>query len=96
MDGNKIRRGPGRRLAKERRKRGMDQDILHKYMALPPALQQKINDSIVALYELHHEDEPAPEFQQKESGPKIHYRKHQDPRVEYPEDNRGNRDQDSY
>lgn len=50
---NKIRRGPGRRIAKEKRFRQMDSAVLQKYMALPPALQEKVNAAIEICYQQH-------------------------------------------
>lgn len=48
---NKIRRGPGRRLAKEKRIRSMDQALMQKYAMLPSALQEKVNASIEIYYQ---------------------------------------------
>lgn len=52
-DVNKIRRGPGRRLAKEKRFRQMDSAILQKYASLPPVLQEKVNAAIEICYQQH-------------------------------------------
>ncbi|MCB1614635.1 MAG: hypothetical protein KDI30_01350 [Pseudomonadales bacterium] len=86
MDGNKIRRGPGRRIAKERRKRGMEPEIMYKYLNLPPLLQQKINDSIEALFDLHFEGQE-PGFRERESK-KAQYQTHEEPEVEFFTDDR--------
>ena len=48
--GNKIRRGPGRRLAKEKRKRQMDQALLEKYLSLTPDHQVEVNAVIETCY----------------------------------------------
>lgn len=48
---NKIRRGPGRRLAKEKRIRSMDPALMQKYAALPAALQEKVNATIEIYYQ---------------------------------------------
>lgn len=48
---NKIRRGPGRRLAKEKRMRSMDPALLQKYSALSSALQEKVNATIEIYYQ---------------------------------------------
>jgi hypothetical protein len=48
---NKIRRGPGRRLAKEKRIRNMDPALMQKYAALPSALQEKVNATIEIYYQ---------------------------------------------
>jgi hypothetical protein len=48
---NKIRRGPGRRLAKEKRIRSMDPALMQKYATLPPALQEKVNATIEIYYQ---------------------------------------------
>src|SRR5689334_4444416 len=45
-EGNKIRRGPGRRIAKEKRMRNMDPALLNKYSALPESMQEKVNATI--------------------------------------------------
>ncbi len=50
MDGNKIRRGPGRRIAKERRKRSMDPAMLEKYLNLSLDSQAEVNGLIETLY----------------------------------------------
>jgi hypothetical protein len=57
-DGNKIRRGPGRRLDKEKEKRMrvMDPALMQKYSALPEALQEKVNASIQICYQQHMAD----------------------------------------
>lgn len=54
-EGNKIRRGPGRRLAKEKQKlrSSMDPALLQKYNSLSPALQEKINATIEICYQQH-------------------------------------------
>jgi hypothetical protein len=52
-DGNKIRRGPGRRLDKEKRIRNMDPALMQKYAALPEALQEKVNATIQICYQQH-------------------------------------------
>jgi len=48
---NKIRRGPGRRLAKEKRIRSMDPALMQKYAMLPSALQEKVNATIEIYYQ---------------------------------------------
>jgi len=48
---NKIRRGPGRRLAKEKRIRSMDPALMQKYATLSPALQEKVNAAIEIYYQ---------------------------------------------
>lgn len=48
---NKIRRGPGRRLAKEKRIRSMDPALMQKYATLSSALQEKINATIEIYYQ---------------------------------------------
>lgn len=48
---NKIRRGPGRRLAKEKRFRSMDPALMQKYSQLPSALQEKVNAAIEIYYQ---------------------------------------------
>lgn len=48
---NKIRRGPGRRLAKEKRIRSMDPALMQKYATLPSALQEKVNATIEIYYQ---------------------------------------------
>ena len=53
QSGNKIRRGPGRRLAKEKRVRGMDPALMQKYATLSPALQEKVNATIEIYYQQH-------------------------------------------
>jgi hypothetical protein len=57
-DGNKIRRGPGRRLDKEKEKRmrNMDPALMQKYSALPEALQEKVNATIQICYQQHMAD----------------------------------------
>lgn len=54
-EGNKIRRGPGRRLAKEKQRvrSNMDPALLQKYNSLSPALQEKINATIEICYQQH-------------------------------------------
>jgi len=52
-DGNKIRRGPGRRLDKEKRIRNMDPALMQKYAALPESLQEKVNATIQICYQQH-------------------------------------------
>lgn len=54
-EGNKIRRGPGRRLDKEKEKRmrTMDPAVMQKYAALPEALQEKVNATIQICYQQH-------------------------------------------
>jgi hypothetical protein len=49
-NGNKIRRGPGRRIAKERRKRYMDQAVVDKYLALTDDQKVEVNAVIETLY----------------------------------------------
>ena len=53
VDGNKIRRGPGRRLDKEKRVRNMDPALMQKYAALPESLQEKVNATIQICYQQH-------------------------------------------
>jgi len=48
---NKIRRGPGRRLAKEKRIRSMDPALMQKYGVLSAALQEKVNAAIEIYYQ---------------------------------------------
>lgn len=48
---NKIRRGPGRRLAKEKRVRSMDPALMQKYSTLSSALQEKVNATIEIYYQ---------------------------------------------
>jgi len=50
-DGNKIRRGPGRRIAKEKRMRNMDPALMQKYASLPENLQEKVNAMIQICYQ---------------------------------------------
>jgi len=50
-DGNKIRRGPGRRIAKEKRMRNMDPALMQKYASLPESLQEKVNATIQICYQ---------------------------------------------
>lgn len=52
-EGNKIRRGPGRRIDKEKRVRNMDPALMQKYASLPEALQEKINATIQICYQQH-------------------------------------------
>jgi hypothetical protein len=54
-EGNKIRRGPGRRLAKEKdkRMRNMDPALMQKYASLPESMQEKVNAAIEICYQQH-------------------------------------------
>jgi len=55
-DGNKIRRGPGRRIAKEKRMTNMDPALLQKYTSLPESLQEKVNATIQICYQQYMAD----------------------------------------
>jgi len=50
-EGNKIRRGPGRRIAKEKRMRSMDPALMNKYSLLPESMQEKVNATIEICYQ---------------------------------------------
>jgi hypothetical protein len=54
-EGNKIRRGPGRRLAKEKdkRMRSMDPALMQKYASLPESMQEKVSAAIEICYQQH-------------------------------------------
>jgi len=59
-DGNKIRRGPGRRIAKEKRKRYMDPAIQNKYLALPEEVQAEIH----AVIEMHYQKQMQAQYKE--------------------------------
>ena len=63
-EGNKIRRGPGRRLAKEKRLRNMDHALLQKYNSLSPALQEKVNATIELCYQEQMSSRYSPQYKQ--------------------------------